>query len=251
MMMRTTALIALSATLIVACSADADEPARSATPVTTTMPAPTTSPPTVPPTTSAPTTTTMSVTTGIVLPPDLGQLVASAPGVATPGDIWQLAPKLWMFLPSESAGDPNLTPPRPEDAEILIAYARKVDVLFSIGTVAGEPFDLTGLDSVYTPAGLQQRLPTIEQAQAAGHYQELGDGVVVRPRVLSEPRSDLGAVVFDCRLTSSYIALPSGEPAPGERRGHRTIGLFSKFELTEHGHWKTALDGSEELACAG
>jgi hypothetical protein len=246
MTMRTTVVIALCATLIVACSADPDGPARPATPVTTTTPAPTTSPPTVPATTSAPT-TTLPVTTGVVLPPDLGQLVSSAPGVTTPGDIWQLAPRLWLFLPSESAGDPNLTPPRPEDAEILIAYARKQRALNL--AASSDPMNLNSaeLRAAYTQRGLEGRVGALERL--ANGYLQLSDGIVFRPRVLSEPRSSTSAIIFDCLLDSSFFAESgSRQPLPGEVSGPRRTAVFAGL-VNISGSWLVELDGPEDLAC--
>ncbi len=246
MMQRTIAGLAVCGGLLAAC---ATGPGRGTetTAAVTTPPAPTTSSPTVPTTTSAPT-TTLPVTTGIMLPPDLGRLVPSAPGVSTPGDIWQLAPKLWLFLPSEPAGDPNLTPPKPEDAEILIAYARKQKALNL--AASSYPMTLGSADvrATYTEQGAEGRIAALEPWADA--YLEFDQGVVFRPRVLSEPRSSTAAVVFDCYFDHSYFADPrSGQPFPDERTGHRTSAVFAELVRVE-GKWLVDLDGPEDLACA-
>jgi hypothetical protein len=213
-------------------------------------PATTVAPTTVAPTTVAPT-TTLPVTTGIVLPPDLGHLVASAPGVSTPGDIWQLAPKLWLFLPSESAGDPNLTPPKPEDAEILIAYARMSKVLNLAASQRPIDYDTDAVRDVYTAEGFAGRRVPIDTHSAQGRYMELGNGIVFRPRVLSEPRSEREGLVFDCTLDWSYWAdIVSGEPVAGELPGPKKIGIFATVPRLADRGWVVDLDGPEELACA-
>jgi hypothetical protein len=206
--------------------------------------------PSIPSTTASstiPPTTTLPVTTGIVLPPDLGRLVASAPGVSTPGDIWELAPKLWLFLPSESVGDPNLTPPRPEDAEILIAYARKQKAL----NLAASQFPMTlgspDLRATYTASGLEKRMRALRPWVDA--RLELADGLVFRPRVASEPRTTDSALVLDCYLDSSYFADPAtGEAWPGEQTGHRLAAVFAAMVRVDS-RWIVSEDGPEELSC--
>jgi hypothetical protein len=208
---------------------------------------------TVATTTVAPTlapSTTLAVTTGIVLPPDVGRLVPAAPGVSTPGDIWQLAPKLWLFLPSDSAGDPHLTPPRPEDAEVLIAYARKQRALQL--AVASPPVDLDTdeLRSVYTPAGLDARRSAVAAIVEAGQYLELAGGIVYRPRVLSEPRTTDAAVVWDCAVDESYLVHRDGSPVSAPAPRGTLLGVFADLRVTG-GDWRVELDGPEELACVG
>ncbi len=88
----------------------------------------TTSVETDPPTTPA-TETTETDTTAAAEEPFLsdvpGRLVDTAPNVNSAGEIYELMPKLWLFIPSEpDPNDPNVIVPSPEDAEILAAYAR-------------------------------------------------------------------------------------------------------------------------------
>jgi hypothetical protein len=218
----------------------------STTAVPVAAPATTVAPTTVAPTTVAPT-TTLPVTTGIVLPPDLGHLVASAPGVSTPGDIWQLAPKLWLFLPSESAGDPNLTPPKPEDAEILIAYARKQKALNLAASRYPMSLESGALDTVYTERGAANRIDALKPWRNA--YLNLGDGIVFRPRIAQEPRTVTEALVFDCYLDSTFFATPStGDALPGEIQGRRETAVFAS--MVQQAGWRVDFDGPEDLACA-
>jgi hypothetical protein len=235
-------------TTIAAATAPATTEARTtAAPVTalaTTVAATTVAPATVAPTTPLP------VTTGIVLPPDLGHLVALAPGVSTPGDIWQLAPKLWLFLPSESAGDPNLTPPKPEDAEILIAYARKQKALQLAGT--SPPVDLSSvaLRRAYTPKGLEARTSALKPYLDEEQFLVLGSGIVYRPRVLSEPRTTEFALVWDCSIDGSFLATGAElAQAESQHSESRVLGVFSELRPVA-GDWRVDLDGPEELACA-
>jgi hypothetical protein len=210
-------------------------------------PAPTVAPVTVAPATVAPA-TTLPVTTGIVLPPDLGHLVASAPGVSTPGDIWQLAPKLWLFLPSESAGDPNLTPPKPEDAEILIAYARKQKALNLAVSKSDLALSSPDVLTAYTNAGLNSRVRALAPRAIGGHRLNLGGGVVFRPRVFSEPRTATTAFVTDCTLDWSYWVNGSGESAGGSSREAGAFGVVAAMVRQSSG-WRVDLDGPEDFAC--
>jgi hypothetical protein len=197
--------------------------------------------------TTTPPSTTLPVTTGIVLPPDLGRLVPSAPGVSTPGDIWQLAPKLWLFLPSDSAGDPHLTAPRPEDAEILIAYARKQKALHLASAPFPMELDSPEVRATYTERGADERIEALEPWRDA--RLELADGMVFRPRVASEPRTADTALVLDCYLDSTYFADPAtGAALPGEQAGFRTSAVFASLVRTS-GAWLVDDDGPEELSC--
>jgi len=173
--------------------------------------------------------------------------VTSAPGVSTAGDIWELAPKLWLFLPSESAGDPNLTPPKPEDAEILIAYARKQKALHLATSQFPMHVDAPDVRATYTARGVEGRIRALRPWMDA--RLELADGLVFRPRVASEPRSSNAALVLDCYVDSSFFAHPStGEVWPGEKTGMRTTAVFAELVRFD-GRWVVDSDGPEELSC--
>ena len=118
---------------------------------TTSSPAATTSP-------VAPTTTATAVPALGLSPGGPWTLVDSAPGITTPGLVYELMPKLWAYLPLEEDLPNGIAWTfREEDREIIEAYLQARLVFFRMTET--NPFDLDdgGWAQWYRDAGASYR----------------------------------------------------------------------------------------------
>lgn len=175
-------------------------------------------------------------------------LVDSAPGVDSPGLVYELMPKLWAFLPTEAVPDDgNLFVPQPQDIPIIEAYLQAKLVYFR--AVTQNPIDLDdpGWSEFFTDGGAAYR-EVLEPKQAQGQHVDLDIGVVLRPYVLGDGRSDAHAIVFDCVLDGAVFVLPAGELAPGSTRGVGSHG--QGIDVAHDGTmWVVARIARQEEAC--
>ena len=203
------------------------------TTASTSTTSPTTSAPPVTTADSLPDTTATTETEngGSFLPDDLGRRVDSVPGVDTPGEIVELLENVWIFIPTE--GDPNdasVVPPLPEDADIIAAYAEAeaaVHEQFSTDPLPAEPTDrLTAaltedVVNLYVEQVLGPR-------SAAGEHLDTSAGVLLRPVVVADPRSDTEAIIFDCVLDGGNWVTDDGTLAEGETPGIDRFPVISR-----------------------
>ena len=195
-------------------------------------------------TTTGPTTTIAATT----VPGQLGlspdgpwHLVDSAPGVEGVGLVYELMPRLWVFLPTEVDLERGyLWTFNEEDRPIIEAYLMAVLTLYrSIDSVPAT-LDDPGWDLYYTPALKAQILPQYQERSEAGVYTDLDLGVVVRPRVIEDRRTDSYAIVLDCSLDGAVRRNADGSYADGATPGVIVTG-YANAMVMEGQAWR--LDG--------
>ena len=202
----------------------------------------TTTPPTAPPST---------VTTAVLLPDGIGTKVNAAPGVNTPGDIRQLIPKMWVFIPS--ATDPNdnhVQPPRPGDIDIITAYIEEETAAYAL--IVQRPVPTVAsprLAAAQTASALAKAMEYYQGRAAAGDFYDLADGLVLRPVVIADPRSVTEAFIFDCVLDGSGWRKSDGSLAKGEVAGVKRSPQIARIVKVD-GRWITDVVSTDDRVCA-
>ncbi len=176
----------------------------------------------------------------------LGVKVASAPGVNTPGDTRLLLPEgLYVHIAWQpDPNDSSIFNPTPEDIEILEAYANAMATFYRafLTTVTTESPDFA---TYFVDAGAGYEA-NFAEARDGGYVGSLGNGVVLRPYVLGDQRSDTTAVILDCYLQDEeYILRDGGVPTLGALTKKSTLATMTK----QNGHWQVEEIGSVVGAC--
>lgn len=266
MLTRRTGTAAVALTLALGAAACSDDGNQVTAPSFDTTPAPLTAAPTtetasttteVPATssTAAPGTTSTTVTTvastavdgptGPMFSDALGVKVDTAPGVTTRGDTRQLLPEgLYVHLAWEAdPNDPSVFTPQPEDVEILEAYANAVLTYYRAATTTLTTDD-PDFDRYYADGGAKYD-KSFQEARDGGYTLSLGSGVVLRPYVLSDERSDDSAIVFDCYLEDQSYFLQGSLPPLGELATSPTVASM----VFADGVWRVDRLATDEHAC--
>lgn len=174
--------------------------------------------------------------------------VDSAPGVTTPGLFYELMPKLWVYLPLEEDIPNGITWVLNEaDLPIIEAYLQARLVYFTAVTSNPIDLELAGWDEWYMDGGAAYR-PRLEARRAEGQVVDLDVGVVLRPFVMGEERTDTTAIVADCVLDGGVFRMPDGSLAAGSTLGVAADGIAARMDRTT-GQWRILQIGSYEDAC--
>lgn len=176
------------------------------------------------------------------------RLVDSAPGITTPGLVYELMPGLWVYLPTVEDIPHGITwVLNEDDRPVIEAYLMAQLTYYRSITV--RPMDLGNpdWDLSYTESG-RTFFTELHQRDAEGQVAEMDAGVVLRPQVLGEERTDTTAVVFDCILDGGVFLTAGGALAPGSTRGVVLAGSGSRLAVTD-GRWKVVQVGTQEDAC--
>ncbi len=86
----------------------------------------------------------------------------------------------------------------------------------------------------------------LREARAGGFVDSLGIGVVLRPYVLADRRSDGSAVVLDCTLSDEAFVLRDDPARPTSKPVQR--GQLATM-LLSGGRWKVEAFSEEDTAC--
>ncbi len=231
--------------------------------------------PTAPPTaapTAAPTTVSTSSATTVVstststessttaagtLPPGTvglspdgpWHLVDSAPGVTTPGLVYELMPKLWAFIQVEETDQSTypwtLTEP---DRPIIEAYLQAQLTYYTAITSDPINLELPGWTEFYAGGG-SARFDRLAQRRAEGQVADLDIGVVLQPQVLGDERTADTAIVSDCVSDGGVFLMPDGSLAPGSTRGITPFDWGARLRLVQ-GVWVVVEEGPVVGSCA-
>jgi hypothetical protein len=158
---------------------------------------------------------------GRLTPEDLGPLVdpasvPDAPGMPVPGEVVEIYPMVWLYLPSVfSADDRSVIPPKPEDIDILVGYGRATAAWYEQVTqnpVSAEPN--AAIQATHADGGVAIQAQTLSVLSANGTYGAFPDGRpnIYRPSVLTSPRTDTTALVADCLITGGGLVYADGTP---------------------------------------
>lgn len=221
---------------------DGSEPTETEAPTTSTA---------VSQSTDLPAETTTLETEGL-LPDDLGTRVDGAPGVNSPGEIVELIDNVWLFVPSEpDPQDASVAVPLPEDAEIITAYGRAMIALY--GQVTQNPIPVEpseAMAAAFVDGGAKYSENVFAVRNAAGeHLGFQGDGDVLRPVVIADPRSELEAFIFDCAISGSHYVREDGSLADGEVGGTIRAPLIVRL-VKQDGGWLVDDIQDDERACS-
>ena len=252
------ALVALAAMAMISCSNNDDEggggagtlptvPATSA-PASTSSSTPGVASTVVASSTAAASSTVVpvSVPPGAVgLSPDgPWRLVDSAPGVTTPGLVYELMPKLWAVIQVEETEQSTYSWTLNEaDRPIIEAYLQAK--LMYLVAVSSDPIDVdAGWSNFYAGEALDHSWLTGRRDE--GQTVDLDLGVVYQPQVLGDERTDTTAAIADCVLDGSVFRLKDGSVAPGSSQGVGRVARVTRMALID-GAWKV----SEEFKSPG
>lgn len=181
-------------------------------PLATTTAAPSTAVESTQPPTTAAATTTGDELSGPMFSDALGVKVDTAPGINTRGDTRQLLPEgLYVHIAWES--DPNdlsVFSPIPEDIPILEAYANALSIYYRAAST-DVTTDHPGFDLYYADGGALLD-KAFSNARGGGYVLSLGAGVVLRPYVLEDRRTESAATVLDCYLEDQIYYLRNADP---------------------------------------
>jgi hypothetical protein len=202
-------------------------------------------------TTSTSTTTPQPERTFGVLPDNIGAKVDNAPGVTTPGDIRELLPNAWVFIPSEpDPNDTHVQPPLPEDIDIITAYIEERTAILELVTqnpLPTEPSARYAAISVDGAVDIGETL--LKPRSAAGQYYDLREGILLRPVVIDDPRSDTEAIIFDCQLDASAWVNADGTLADGRAPGVQQYPQIARMKKVD-GRWLADTVTSDDRVCA-
>jgi hypothetical protein len=194
---------------------------------------------------------TVTVATIELLPPTVGTKVTSAPGVTTAGDIRELLPKMWAFIPS--APDPNdrhVQPPLPGDIEIIAAYLETQAALYQIVTQSPTPEQPSPrMIASWADGAVAVTANLLKPRSASGQFRDLGQGLVLRPIVIADPRSASEAYIFDCQLDGTVLRNADGSLADSEIEGVKSAPQIARI-VNVNGHWITDKITVDNRVCA-
>jgi len=244
--MRLSRTCALMVAVLAVAACDSGGTATPAT-LPTTSAAPATSTPATTATTAATTSTVMADTTTVpatTVPGTIGlseggpwTLVDSAPGITTPGLVYELMPKLWVYLPIQEDIANGITWTfNEEDRPIIEAYLQARLVFYS--AISSRPMDFTssGWTDWYVDGGDRLRA-VFEPKGDAGQVADMTEGVVLRPQVAGDNRTDTTALILDCNLDGAVIRNADGSVAEGSTPGVIVSGVAATMRLVA-GSWK-------------
>ncbi|HQZ35115.1 MAG TPA: hypothetical protein PK020_11860 [Ilumatobacteraceae bacterium] len=198
-------------------------------------------------TTVAPATTT--VPAGVGLSPDgPWHLVDSAPGITTPGLVYELMPKLWAFIQLEET-ETSRYPWTLNDADrpIIEAYLQAQLTYYTAITSNPINLNLPGWTQFYSDGGAQYRRALGEMI-AQNQTIDMDLGVVFQPQILSDERTASHALVADCILDGSVARMPDGSLAEGSSPGVGQHGWLTYLDLLD-GAWIVTNQGTVDGGC--
>jgi len=172
------------------------------------------------------------------------------PGVNSAGEITKLLDGVWIFVATEpDPADANVVQPLPEDAEILAAYAEAQSAYHEQASQSpldpqpGEPMQVAFAD-----AGQRLAENVLIPESEAGRHLDLSDGIVLRPVVVADPRSDTEAFIFDCQLDGTVFVNEDGSLPEGTTPGVREFPQIASVILQD-GEWIVDRLTRDERAC--
>ncbi len=176
------------------------------------------------------------------------RLVDSAPGVTTPGLVYELMPKLWAVIQVEETEQSTYSwTLNDADRPIIEAYLQAKLTYFTAVTSNPINLDLPGWTQFYADDGAAYA-PSLGERRDQGQVADLDLGVVLQPQVLGDERSESTALVADCVLDGGVFRLPDGSLAPGSTLGVTNLGIAVRLELID-GRWLVREVGTIEGGC--
>lgn len=243
------ALLAACGAVLAACSSTGHSAPATVPPLATTTSVEATAPPSTTAPASTTTTTASTVVPGVALSADgPWTRVDGAPGISTPGLFYQLMPKLWVYLPTTEDIPHGITWTFTEkDRPIIEAYLQARLVFFRVTETNPFNLDDPGWAKWYTDSGASYHA-VLSERSARGERFDRDVGVILRPVVLGEGRSDTSAIVFDCMLDGGVWRLPNGSLGADSTPGVIRNGLGALLGTTNR-VWVVSRIANQVEAC--
>lgn len=208
---------------------------------------------TVSPTTVAdtvPPTVTVPVGAPVLSPDGPWTLVASAPGINSVGLVYELMPKLWVFLPTQE-DRPNgyFWTFNELDRPAIEGYLKAMLTRYRSTDSVPATLDDEGWDLYYTPESAAALRAAYQAISDQGEFTDLDLGVVLRPKVIEDERTDEYTIVLDCVLDGAVRRNADGSYAARATPGVVVNGYSAGMRMSGGG-WR--LDGFNNtgVACA-
>jgi len=265
--MKLRSIVAAAITVTVALSACDSGSAEPATPSDLSTPVATVAVTLAPSSSSSPstpladTTTSESTTTVATVPPTVPAgspvlsadgpwtLVDSAPGINSVGLIYELMPKLWVFLPTqEDRANGYFWTFNELDRPAIEGYLKAMMTRYRSTDSVPATLDDEGWDLYYTPAGAAESRASYQLRADAGVYTDLDLGVVLRPSVIEDNRTETYTIVMDCELDGAVLRNADGTYADGATPGVIITGYAAGMRLVD-GSWKMDGLSQSDFAC--
>ncbi|MEM1334012.1 MAG: hypothetical protein AAGG08_11180 [Actinomycetota bacterium] len=156
-----------------------------------------------------------------------------------------------MFVPTEpSPDDPNVVPPLPEDVEIIAAYAEAQAAYHEQASMEPIPAEPSArLAAAVSDGGARLAENIFVPAASAGEHLDLTDGIVLRPVVIADPRSETEAFIFDCQFDGTVFVNTDGTLAEGQTPGVKEFPQIASIVKVD-GEWIVERLTRDERACA-
>ena len=258
------AFIAVTAALA-ACdngSAEPVPPSDLSTPVATVTQPPAPSSTSSPSTTVADTTTSGATTTVATVKPTVPAgapmlspdgpwtLVDSAPGINSVGLVYELMPKLWVFLPTQE-DRPNgyFWTFNELDRPAIEGYIKAMLTRYRSTDSVPATLDDEGWTLYFTPENAAIMMPPYQAKSDRGEYTDLDLGVILRPTVIEDNRTEEYTIVLDCVVDGAVLRNSDGTFAEGATPGVGEIG-YAAGMLRVDGTWKLDQFSATNVACS-
>lgn len=217
-----------------------------------------------PSTTVADTTTSEATTTVATVPPTVTvpagapmlspdgpwTLVDSAPGIDSVGLIYELMPKLWVFLPTqEDRANGYFWTFNELDRPAIEGYLKAMLTRYRSTDSVPATLDDEGWDLYFTPENAAIMMPPYQVKSDRGEYTDLDLGVVLRPTVIEDNRTEDYTIVLDCVVDGAVLKNSDGTYAEGATPGVGEIG-YAAGMLRVDGTWKLDQFSATNAACS-
>ncbi len=216
--------------------------ATTATPSTTVSAAATTA--TAAPVPTAVTTTTLALSDGP------WRVVASIPEVVEPGLYYELdLPGLYAYFPTKVAVDDQVFWTMNElDRPIIEAYLQAQLTINRAMVSRPMNFDDPGWDLYFEDGGVAYQRDVLSVLSDGGAALDMSRGYVLRPWIIEDDRTAIGAIVVDCISDGSVLRRPDGTLAPGSVEGWARYGVAVSMSRSD-GLWRVVTISRWEDAC--
>lgn len=177
------------------------------------------------------------------------RLVPSAPGVTGDGLVYELLPGLWAHLPLHEDIPAGVTwTLNAADVPLVEAYLQARRVFYLATETSPFRLDDPGWLRWYADRGAGFAT-FLAQRDRTGEVFAHEAGVVLRPVVLGDRRSDTTGIVFDCMLDGGVWRRPDGSLGADSVEGVVPNGVSTTVSMVD-GRWTMGHLAAQPEACS-
>ncbi len=198
---------------------------------------------------TVPPTVTVPAGSPMLSPDGPWTLVESAPGITSVGLVYELMPKLWVFLPTQE-DRPNgyFWTFNELDRPAIEGYIKAMLTRYRSTDSVPATLDDEGWDLYYTHESSAEIVPKYQAIADAGEYTDLDLGVVLRPTVLEDNRTETYTIVLDCVVDGAVRRNADGSYAASATPGIGDMGYAAGMELID-GSWRVGGYSKSDDGC--